>query len=263
MKKTLKIKFLSCFYFLFFNLLNILIYNIHLRYSLYSLKIFIFLNDYQYVVFLHNTNLNPLAENFTQEEIGEPILDTELVAGDVLYFPRGTIHQVSNFLSWGAPKSTNSWTCTLSTFTTGSICNFSPGAIIFSCIFKIFFFVLVGKEFVTWPSQTTAVKEAVWLGGKGAELVIQLPRVQALHPTMHWICSCLPQVHLLYCALYNVYNLSASCQLGFLNLYWLWKAHWGSGQFTLHTNIHARSGQRKIPLEWKSPKEIYQITKYG
>ena len=99
MKKNLKIKFLSCFYFLFFNLLKILIYNIHLRYSLYSLKIFIFLNDYQYVVFLHNTNLNPLAENFTQEEIGEPILDTELVAGDVLYFPRGTIHQVSYFLS--------------------------------------------------------------------------------------------------------------------------------------------------------------------
>ena len=97
MKKNLKIKFLSCFYFFFFNLLNILIYNIHLRYSLYSLKIFIFLNDYQYVVFLHNTNLNLLAENFTQEEIGEPILDTELVAGDVLYFPRGTIHQVSNF----------------------------------------------------------------------------------------------------------------------------------------------------------------------
>ena len=187
------------------------------RYSLYSLKTFIFnfLNDYQYVFFLHNTNLNPLAENFTQEEIGEPILDTELVAGDVLYFPRGTIHQVSNFLSWGAPKSTNSWTCILSTFRTGSFCNLLPGAIIFSCIFKIFFFCLVGKEFVTWPSRTTSVKEAVWLGGKGTELVIQLPRVQALHSTMHWICSCLPQVHLLYCALYNVYNLSASCQLGF------------------------------------------------
>lgn len=59
------------------------------------------------------------------------------------------------------------------------------------------------------------MKEAVWLGGEGAELVIRLPRVQALHPTMHWICYCLPQVHLLYCALYNVYNLSASCQLGF------------------------------------------------
>ena len=34
--------------------------------------------------------------NFTQEEIGDPILDTELAAGDVLYFPRGTIHQVCN-----------------------------------------------------------------------------------------------------------------------------------------------------------------------
>ncbi|XP_015758221.1 PREDICTED: bifunctional lysine-specific demethylase and histidyl-hydroxylase NO66-like [Acropora digitifera] len=31
--------------------------------------------------------------NFSEDEIGEPILDTELVAGDVLYFPRGTIHQ--------------------------------------------------------------------------------------------------------------------------------------------------------------------------
>ena len=34
--------------------------------------------------------------NFSEDEIGEPILDTELVAGDVLYFPRGTIHQVNN-----------------------------------------------------------------------------------------------------------------------------------------------------------------------
>lgn len=38
--------------------------------------------------------------NFSQEDIGEPILDTELVAGDVLYFPRGTIHQVSVYLSF-------------------------------------------------------------------------------------------------------------------------------------------------------------------
>jgi len=35
-----------------------------------------------------------LSANFSQEEIGDPILDTELAAGDVLYFPRGTIHQV-------------------------------------------------------------------------------------------------------------------------------------------------------------------------
>lgn len=31
--------------------------------------------------------------NFSQKEIGEPILDTVLEAGDLLYFPRGTIHQ--------------------------------------------------------------------------------------------------------------------------------------------------------------------------
>lgn len=31
--------------------------------------------------------------NFSQKEIGEPILDTVVKAGDLLYFPRGTIHQ--------------------------------------------------------------------------------------------------------------------------------------------------------------------------
>ncbi|XP_076180903.1 bifunctional lysine-specific demethylase and histidyl-hydroxylase NO66 isoform X1 [Ptiloglossa arizonensis] len=31
--------------------------------------------------------------NFTEVEIGEPILDTIVNAGDLLYFPRGTIHQ--------------------------------------------------------------------------------------------------------------------------------------------------------------------------
>ena len=34
------------------------------------------------------------AANFSQDEIGEPILDVTLSAGDMLYFPRGTIHQV-------------------------------------------------------------------------------------------------------------------------------------------------------------------------
>ncbi|XP_069090772.1 ribosomal oxygenase 1 [Pleurodeles waltl] len=33
------------------------------------------------------------SKNFSQEEIGEPILDTVLEAGDLLYFPRGFIHQ--------------------------------------------------------------------------------------------------------------------------------------------------------------------------
>lgn len=33
------------------------------------------------------------SENFSQFEIGEPILDTIVNEGDLLYFPRGTIHQ--------------------------------------------------------------------------------------------------------------------------------------------------------------------------
>ncbi|XP_014476290.1 PREDICTED: bifunctional lysine-specific demethylase and histidyl-hydroxylase NO66 [Dinoponera quadriceps] len=33
------------------------------------------------------------SRNFDESEIGEPILDTILTAGDLLYFPRGTIHQ--------------------------------------------------------------------------------------------------------------------------------------------------------------------------
>lgn len=33
------------------------------------------------------------SENFSQEEIGEPILDVKLEPGDMLYFPRGYIHQ--------------------------------------------------------------------------------------------------------------------------------------------------------------------------
>ncbi|XP_071441424.1 ribosomal oxygenase 1-like [Hetaerina americana] len=35
------------------------------------------------------------SQNFTQEEIGEPILDVVLEPGDLLYFPRGVIHQGS------------------------------------------------------------------------------------------------------------------------------------------------------------------------
>ncbi|XP_034257102.1 ribosomal oxygenase 1-like [Thrips palmi] len=33
--------------------------------------------------------------NFTQEEIGEPLLEVHLKAGDILYFPRGFIHQAN------------------------------------------------------------------------------------------------------------------------------------------------------------------------
>lgn len=38
--------------------------------------------------------LNFIAGNFEQEEISDPILDIILEPGDMLYFPRGTIHQV-------------------------------------------------------------------------------------------------------------------------------------------------------------------------
>lgn len=33
------------------------------------------------------------SENFNEDEIGEPILEVTLEAGDLLYFPRGFIHQ--------------------------------------------------------------------------------------------------------------------------------------------------------------------------
>lgn len=33
------------------------------------------------------------SRNFNQSEVGEPIMDIILEAGDMLYFPRGTIHQ--------------------------------------------------------------------------------------------------------------------------------------------------------------------------
>ncbi|XP_050813097.1 ribosomal oxygenase 1 [Gopherus flavomarginatus] len=43
----------------------------------------------------HDTEVLPQFSscNFAQEEIGEPILETILEAGDLLYFPRGFIHQ--------------------------------------------------------------------------------------------------------------------------------------------------------------------------
>jgi lysine-specific demethylase/histidyl-hydroxylase NO66 len=36
------------------------------------------------------------SENFSQEEVGEPILQVWLEPGDLMYFPRGTIHQASS-----------------------------------------------------------------------------------------------------------------------------------------------------------------------
>ena len=41
-----------------------------------------------------NISLFIYTENFSQSEIGESILDVVLEPGDLLYFPRGTIHQV-------------------------------------------------------------------------------------------------------------------------------------------------------------------------
>ena len=35
-----------------------------------------------------------VVDNFTDADIGDPILDAVLEAGDLLYFPKGTIHQV-------------------------------------------------------------------------------------------------------------------------------------------------------------------------
>ncbi|XP_071835273.1 ribosomal oxygenase 1-like isoform X2 [Apostichopus japonicus] len=49
------------------------------------------------------------SENFTDEEIGVPILDTVLEEGDVLYFPRGYIHQAT------PPSDTHSLHLTVST----------------------------------------------------------------------------------------------------------------------------------------------------
>ncbi|XP_020627821.1 bifunctional lysine-specific demethylase and histidyl-hydroxylase NO66-like isoform X2 [Orbicella faveolata] len=65
--------------------------------------------------------------NFSQEEIGDPILDTELAAGDILYFPRGTIHQADT------PSDTHSLHITLSTYQKNSWTDFMekliPGAL--------------------------------------------------------------------------------------------------------------------------------------
>ena len=35
-----------------------------------------------------------ISDNFSDKDVGEPILDVILEAGDMLYFPRGVIHQV-------------------------------------------------------------------------------------------------------------------------------------------------------------------------
>ena len=42
-----------------------------------------------------------VVENLKQDDVGEPILDVILEAGDLLYFPRGTIHQVLTLVLQG------------------------------------------------------------------------------------------------------------------------------------------------------------------
>ena len=37
------------------------------------------------------------SHNMSQEDLGTPILETDLEPGDLLYLPRGTIHQVKCF----------------------------------------------------------------------------------------------------------------------------------------------------------------------
>ena len=53
-----------------------------------------FYNDVICVCSFDCYSLNCVAGNFNQEEISDPILDITLESGDMLYFPRGTIHQV-------------------------------------------------------------------------------------------------------------------------------------------------------------------------
>lgn len=58
------------------------------------------------------------SKNFDQSEIGEPILDTIVKAGDMLYLPRGTIHQGMTLAY------THSLHVTLSVYQKNSWCDF-------------------------------------------------------------------------------------------------------------------------------------------
>lgn len=62
--------------------------------------------------------LSSFLANFSQDEIGEPILDVILEAGDLLYFPRGTIHQVGHAVWHGnhCLLSSSEVSCCLSLF---------------------------------------------------------------------------------------------------------------------------------------------------
>lgn len=58
------------------------------------------------------------SKNFDPSEIGEPILDTVVNAGDLLYFPRGTIHQGETI------DGTHSLHITLSVYQKNSWCDY-------------------------------------------------------------------------------------------------------------------------------------------
>ncbi|XP_036139270.1 ribosomal oxygenase 1 [Monomorium pharaonis] len=62
------------------------------------------------------------SKNFNQLEIGNPILDTVIKAGDLLYLPRGTIHQ-------GMTLDTHSLHVTISVYQKNSWCDFLEKAL--------------------------------------------------------------------------------------------------------------------------------------
>ena len=51
------------------------------------------LDNFNYFCMLLSILFEYCLENMQQENLGEPILDKVLEAGDTLYFPRGVIHQ--------------------------------------------------------------------------------------------------------------------------------------------------------------------------
>ena len=62
-----------------------------------------------------------------------------------------------------------------------------------------------GVSFVVENLKRGESLKAMWLSGGGAKLIFWWSRVQALHPSMPWICCQLPQVQLIHCVLYIAY----------------------------------------------------------
>lgn len=78
----------------------------------------IFLN-YNYFYSSENEVLPRVSsKNYDQSEIGEPVMEVVLEAGDLLYFPRGFIHQACTI------KGEYSLHVTLSTYQKHSWCDF-------------------------------------------------------------------------------------------------------------------------------------------